>query len=171
MTQDQPDQKTAKNGEPNLVDALFELEASIVRRRLPARARAHRARAYPLENFSAEKQAEIAEAVAQPRPPSRWFPVGPGRRPIAMLPSRAWYEWHWQRGLDPDTKRDSLPRWLRLKVIERDGMVCGLCGGDVDGVEDIHIDHIKPVSHGGSDHISNLQVAHSWCNLSKGARI
>lgn len=149
---------------------LFEVDTAIVRRRLPARARAHRARAYPLTSFDDAKQTEIAEAVAQPKPPPRWLPMGVGARPLGYISSRAWYEWHWQRGIDPDTKRTSLPAAVRQAVIDRDGMTCGLCLEPVDDVADIHIDHIKPVIHGGSDHLSNLQVAHSWCNLSKGAR-
>ena len=66
-------------------------------------------------------------------------------------------------------ERTSLPRWLRESVIGRDGLVCGLCGSDVP-LEDLHIDHIRPVARGGTDKPENLQVAHSQCNLRKGAR-
>ena len=54
-------------------------------------------------------------------------------------------------------------------VIERDGLMCQICGVDVDA-DDVHIDHIHPVSLGGRNQLDNLQVAHSFCNLSKGAR-
>ncbi len=33
------------------------------------------------------------------------------------------------------------------------------------------IDHVVPLSRGGSNHPSNLQLAHLLCNLSKGNRI
>lgn len=148
------------------MDVLFEVDPSIVRRQLSARARARRAQVYPLAKFSAEKQAEIAAAVAQPRPPARWLNLG-----LCQIPSRAWYEWHWQRGIDPDTKRERMSPALRQLVIDRDGMTCRLCGEEIEVVSDIHIDHIKPVALGGSDHPSNLQVAHSWCNMRKGARV
>lgn len=147
-------------------DALFEVTPDIPRRRLSARGRARRARAMPLSDFPESKQREIADAVAQPKPPPQWLNFG-----LCQMQSRAWYEWHWQRGIDPEAKRVSLPPAIRLAVIERDGMTCRLCGDPVDDVADIRIDHIKPVAHGGSDHLSNLQVAHSWCNMSKGARL
>lgn len=78
---------------------------------------------------------------------------------------------HWYRGRPAPgygTSRAPLPRSLRLIVIERDGYVCGLCGGDVDP-DDLHIDHIKPVARGGRDELANLQVAHPTCNIRKGA--
>lgn len=119
--------------------------------------------AMPLEMFSAEKQAQIAEVVAQDRPPTRWL-VGE----LASIESRAWYEWHWQRGLPPG--RVPVTPDLRAAVIARDGLVCALCGGDV-ALDDLHIDHIRPVSHGGRTELDNLQPAHARCNLKKGARV
>jgi 5-methylcytosine-specific restriction endonuclease McrA len=35
----------------------------------------------------------------------------------------------------------------------------------------MHIDHIYPVSRGGGDELSNLQVTHSRCNMAKGSRV
>lgn len=66
--------------------------------------------------------------------------------------------------------RTPLPRTLRAYVIARDGAVCGICGLGVLA-EDLDIDHIVPVSLGGSDDPENLQVTHASCNRSKGARI
>ena len=45
-----------------------------------------------------------------------------------------------------------------------------LCGGQVEP-SDVHIDHIKPYSKGGQHVLGNLQVAHSLCNIRKGARV
>lgn len=101
--------------------------------------------------------------ICRPEPPDKRSWSGDG-------PSRAWYEWHWARGRDPDRERQPLSAKLRATVIERDGYVCRLCGGDVDR-DDVHIDHIHPVRHGGNDTLANLQVAHSRCNISKGARL
>jgi len=130
-----------------------------------------RASVFPLERFPPDKQAEIAAQVAAPQPPDRYFPVGPpdSPRPLAWLPSRGWYEWHWARGIDPDGRRDSISKSLRAAVIERDGYICQLCSGPVDP-GDIHLDHIKPWSKGGRTIMSNLQVAHSSCNIRKGAK-
>jgi hypothetical protein len=75
--------------------------------------------------------------------------------------------------LDTDRVRPSrrlLPARIRRAVVERDGMVCQLCGHDIPN-GDLHIDHIYPVARGGGDELDNLQAAHSRCNISKGARI
>lgn len=58
----------------------------------------------------------------------------------------------------------------RLRIIARDGLVCGICGGNVEP-DDVHIDHIIPASKGGSDNDDNLQVAHSRCNQLKHNRV
>ncbi len=65
--------------------------------------------------------------------------------------------------------QDSEWKMLRLIVISRDGLVCGICGGEV-APDDVHIDHIQPVSRGGSNDLDNLQVTHSVCNKRKGNR-
>lgn len=65
------------------------------------------------------------------------------------------------------------------KLIQRDGMVCSLCGGlcswdDVDkgicGPTYPSIDHIVPMSRGGEHSWNNVQVAHRSCNTMKGAK-
>lgn len=66
--------------------------------------------------------------------------------------------------------RRRIPASVRQLVILRDGLRCGLCGTDVPA-DDVHIDHVTPWALGGSDAPENLQVAHSRCNLSKGARV
>ena len=84
-----------------------------------------------------------------------------------------WLEWHRVRDNDPYAYRSRgyrLPRRTREAVIARDGLVCGICGDDVEPF-DVHIDHIQPRYHGGSDDLDNLQVAHGFCNLSKGAKV
>lgn len=119
----------------------------------------------PFHEFPSEHQAHIAEVVAQPTPPARW--LGDDN---VQIPSRAWYEWHWARGIDPDRRRQKIPSWMREFVIERDGLVCQLCFGPVER-SDIHIDHIVPVALGGPTEVPNLQVSHSLCNTRKGARV
>jgi hypothetical protein len=69
-----------------------------------------------------------------------------------------------------ERERRKLSPELRAAIISRDGLVCQICGGGVAG-DDIHIDHILPVSLGGLSQPSNLQVTHSKCNLKKGARV
>ena len=72
-----------------------------------------------------------------------------------------------QRALK-EQRRRSLSPVLRRAVIARDGLVCGICCEDV-APDDVHIDHVVPWARGGRNELSNLQVAHSTCNLQKGA--
>ena len=98
-------------------------------------------------------------------PPQKWIAFGvPGdERPLASIVSRAWVEWRREQ------KRERR-KAKRQHVIDRDGMVCQLCGGDIEDESDLHIDHAIPVSKGGSPELSNLQATHAKCNLQKGVR-
>lgn len=64
----------------------------------------------------------------------------------------------------------------RKDIFERDGYICQLCGtGVLPFVPHQHpmyptIDHIIPLSKGGTHEPSNVQTAHLGCNASKGAR-
>lgn len=53
-------------------------------------------------------------------------------------------------------------------VFSRDGGVCALCGQPAVNAT---VDHIVPLSRGGSDDLDNLQTACSSCNSRKGARV
>ena len=127
--------------------------------------------AMPLDQFPEDRRRIIELLVAEPAPPARWKYYGPSDspRPLAMMESRAWLEWHWQRGIYPGSTRERIPQSLRFAVITRDGFVCQLCGGEVEPT-DVHIDHIHPYSKGGPTSLDNLQVAHSTCNMRKGAK-
>lgn len=66
------------------------------------------------------------------------------------------------------------------KLIKRDGLTCALCGGQCDwndkrygdcGPNYPSIDHIIPISKGGSHTWENVQVAHFNCNSSKNNRV
>jgi hypothetical protein len=56
-------------------------------------------------------------------------------------------------------------------VLERDGLVCAICrvptDPDAHNQEDRYptLDHITPVSWGGTDDLDNLRIVHRWCNL------
>ena len=125
-------------------------------------------RPMPLTAFDAEARAAIEEAVQRPKPPPQWKRVAFG-----WIVSRAWMEWHRERGRCPACKprRPSIPEWMRQAVLARDGWTCGLCEGTINGRADLHIDHIKPWAHGGPTSLNNLQPAHAACNIRKGAKI
>lgn len=129
----------------------------------------------PLSECSAETQEEVRLALLSDTPPPKWKVLGDPDdwRHLAAIPSRAWYEWHLARGRDmvESPSRPSLSAATRQAVIERDGLQCGLCGGGIDSVQGVDIDHIVPLSRGGGSDPGNLQVTHSSCNRSKGNRV
>lgn len=69
-------------------------------------------------------------------------------------------------------KRGHLNRARRFAIADRDGWICHYCGieGDRHHGPDgnaWHIDHMHPVSLGGSDDESNLVLSCQDCNLEK----
>jgi 5-methylcytosine-specific restriction endonuclease McrA len=62
------------------------------------------------------------------------------------------------------------------EIAERDGWRCQLCRKPVNPRKRYpdqmcaSIDHIVPISHGGTDVRANVQLAHLFCNMSKGNR-
>jgi hypothetical protein len=63
------------------------------------------------------------------------------------------------------------------EIYERDGGRCHICGEHVH--DDIKwpdgrapsVDHVLPITKGGSDEPENLKLAHLRCNISKGNRV
>lgn len=56
------------------------------------------------------------------------------------------------------------PRLYKKMIANGLAAVCLICRSD----ENIHIDHIKPISLGGTDELENLQFLCRTCNLKKG---
>ena len=123
----------------------------------------------PLWKFGEDRIEAILNACERRTPPRRWLQfVG------CQMESRAWYEWHWTRGLklyrDPNYKprsRRHIPDSLRLAVYERDGWKCLHCSTP----ERLSLDHIHPYSLGGADTLENLQTLCRPCNSRKGAKV
>lgn len=65
----------------------------------------------------------------------------------------------------------------RPRIYERDGWMCQLCGEPVDPALifpdrlSATLDHIVPLSLGGTHDPSNVQLAHLGCNSAKGNRV
>jgi len=75
--------------------------------------------------------------------------------------------------------KPALPRsislQLRNEILERNGFTCQLCGvtaGDPDPADPskharLHVDHVKPITQGGTNDRDNLRVLCTACNLGK----
>lgn len=72
--------------------------------------------------------------------------------------------------------KDAVPYTL-AEIARRDGFRCGLCDRKVDmnlsGMvrKGPTIDHVVPLSISRDDRRTNVQLAHRFCNLSKGAKV
>lgn len=71
---------------------------------------------------------------------------------------------------------DSEP-FVKTDVYDRDDWRCGLCAEGVDreliwpDPMSVSLDHVVPLSKGGTHTLDNVQCAHLVCNLQKGARV
>lgn len=73
---------------------------------------------------------------------------------------------------DPETfsqknKRKAISGTTRQNVLMRDNYTCQICGATVNDGAKLEIDHIKPVSKGGTNDENNLQVLCQQCNREK----
>lgn len=68
-----------------------------------------------------------------------------------------------------EKKRRPIPVSKRFEVFKRDSFKCQYCGKSAPEVT-LQIDHIKPVSKGGTNTIMNLITACADCNYGKGAK-
>ena len=67
-------------------------------------------------------------------------------------------------------KRTALPPALRTKILKRDRSTCQACGARAPEVE-LEVDHIIPVSKGGTDDEKNLTTKCRDCNRGKSDRV
>jgi 5-methylcytosine-specific restriction endonuclease McrA len=63
-------------------------------------------------------------------------------------------------------KREYIPPDVKIQVFRRDKFKCRYCGVS-NNTKKCQIDHIIPVSRGGTNDIDNLQLACRDCNLKK----
>lgn len=63
-------------------------------------------------------------------------------------------------------KRKAIPKKVRFEVLKRDKFTCQYCGAQAPDVV-LNIDHIKPISKGGTNEISNLITSCFDCNSGK----
>lgn len=67
--------------------------------------------------------------------------------------------------------RHPLAASLRLEVMQRDNFHCQRCGAGHETGAKLEVDHITPVSRGGTNNQHNLQTLCRTCNLAKSNQI
>ena len=70
----------------------------------------------------------------------------------------------------PADLRRGLGAKTRWAALERAGRACCVCGATAADGAKLQVDHIRPVSKGGTNELSNLQVLCQLCNVGKGAQ-
>ena len=69
-------------------------------------------------------------------------------------------------------RRSHLPEWVKHAVFYRDRGMCALCQSDLSRLvriePDENYDHMVPLSHGGLNDVTNIQLLCASCNLAKG---
>jgi hypothetical protein len=68
------------------------------------------------------------------------------------------------------SKSRYIAREIMLKVVRRDGQICQQCKRNVLDNE-LHFDHIIPISRGGPTTVDNLRVLCGDCNREKSANV
>ena len=68
-------------------------------------------------------------------------------------------------------KKSRITAGVRSKVLARDAYRCRHCGISADLGAVLHVDHLIPVSKGGTSDLGNLQTLCQDCNLGKSNRL
>ena len=84
----------------------------------------------------------------------------------AVQKDRLFDTWDRRRILKANTIKEPISA---SAVLRRDGPVCYLCGKPIKGKS--HLDHVIPLSRGGSHTMNNLKPTHPSCNIAKSARM
>ena len=59
----------------------------------------------------------------------------------------------------------------RRAVIAEFGMVCHICGGQIESGKDLEFDHVIPIARGGTESYDNIRPSHLRCNRRKGSKL
>lgn len=95
----------------------------------------------PLIEAKADHAIIMAQILAFEADPHAFNPL-----PVGRMRSRQWMA-------------------IRIRILERDNYTCGYCGEEAD-----EVDHVEPLSLGGSNGDTNLVACCGFCNRSKGAK-
>lgn len=108
---------------------------------------------------------------------SAWQKANPDK---VALHRKSDYQKHEDRFRRNDLKRKMRARETGMdpkdiaraqELLTRHGNACAYCEGSVEGKRNRHIDHVIPISRGGSDTLDNIVVACAPCNRNKSDRM
>lgn len=68
-------------------------------------------------------------------------------------------------------KRKTISKTIRFAILQRDKFTCKYCGNKATENIKLHVDHVIPVSKGGTDDLNNLVTSCSECNIGKSDKI
>lgn len=78
--------------------------------------------------------------------------------------------------LEKNARRRALKKAANVGVVnytvllELHGLGCYLCGGEISP-DDLHMDHVVPLSRGGAHSMENIRPSHAACNLRKSDKL
>jgi 5-methylcytosine-specific restriction protein A len=97
-----------------------------------------------------------------PNAPKRFQPAGKQAKP-----SKPWQS---SKGDLRKGFRGAKRQEAKKRILERDGYVCQICGCLLEGMRDSILDHVIPLSQGGSHEDDNLQSTCIACSAQKSAK-
>ena len=109
------------------------------------------------------KDAPTQQASAEPGQPIKKAANGTrprGHEPLMTTPS------HIPPPVGERAKR-SISQDVKIAVSARDGGRCRQCGS----TQQLHFDHVIPISRGGANTVANIQLLCGACNRAKGAKL
>jgi rubredoxin len=111
--------------------------------------------------ITAEELADMIVAIQTILHPAKNFcSFGQDKRANGLQLLREWLT-------PPTPKRQPIKPSIRFQVLKRDDYRCQMCGATAQDGAKLEIDHIHPVSKGGGNELSNLQVLCRDCNAGK----
>ena len=119
--------------------------------------------ASPTESAVPTQPVPTQQASAEPGQPIKTVANGTrprGHEPLMTTPS------HIPPPVGERAKR-SISQDVKIAVSARDGGRCRQCGS----TQQLHFDHVIPISRGGANTVANIQLLCGACNRAKGAKL
>lgn len=120
-------------------------------------------------NFNCEACGEVFSTLAYGGVPTRCVPCRAKHERAMLHRNKQIYK--------ARLRRSKSERFLRQEIYERDQWRCGICRKEINqelpypDPMSASIDHIMPVSLGGSHTRANVRASHLLCNKRRGARV